>query len=140
MGNENIIMESRLKIGELKTFVHTVTSEDLATFDAGTVHAVCSTFALAKYIEWTSRLFVINIKEEDEEGVGTKLSIEHISPGFKNQTLHFKATVIDIIKNELICSVVVSTDKRIIAKATTGQKLLKKERINKIFSSLANPK
>ncbi len=131
-------MKNRLKIGEQKIFTHKVAYDDLATFNTGTVHAVCSTFALAKYIEWTSRLFVIEIKNDEEEGIGTELSIKHISPAFEHEELLFEATVSNIIKNKLLCKVVVSCKGRIISTAQTGQKLLKKEKLNKIFSSLAD--
>ncbi len=133
-------MKNRLAAGEKRTFTYKVTSTDLAEFDSGTVHKVCSTYTLAKYIEWTSRLFIIDIKFEEEEGIGTMLTIDHQSPAFVNQELLFEATVESINHHELICSVVVFTNRRIIAKAKTGQKLLKKEKINEIFSSLADPK
>ncbi len=131
-------MKNRFTIGDKKRFTHKVGKGDLATFNAGTVHTVCSTFALAKYIEWTSRLFVIDSKKEDEEGIGTALSIKHISPAFENEELLFEATVSSIIKNELLCEVKVSCKGRTIATAQTGQKLLKKEKLNEIFSSLAD--
>ncbi|MCF6352052.1 MAG: hypothetical protein L3J06_03480 [Cyclobacteriaceae bacterium] len=131
-------MKNRLKIGDKRVFTHTVTAEDMASFDAGTVHTVCSTFALAKYIEWASRLFIVDIKAEDEEGIGTVLSIKHISPAFEREELQFEATVSSIIKNELLCEVKVSCKSRTIATAQTGQKLLKKEKIKEIFSSLAD--
>ncbi len=133
-------MKSRLAIGDKRSFLHTVAEADIATFESGNVHTVCSTFALAKYIEWTTRIFIIDIKNKDEEGIGTMIEIEHISPAFINQAMHFDATVIAIKKNELICKVLVSVNNRLVAKAKTGQKLLKKDKINKIFSSLENHK
>lgn len=133
-------MKKRLAIGAKRTFTHTVIGEDVATFDSGTVHKVCSTFALAKFIEWTSRLFIIDIKQEDEEGIGTMISINHKSPALINEELLLEASVISINNHELICEVVVSSNQRIIAIAKTGQKLIKKDRIKEIFSSLANPK
>lgn len=133
-------MKNRLAIGDKRIFTHTVGKDDIATFEAGNVHPVCSTFTLAKYIEWTSRIFVIDIKNEDEEGIGTMIHIEHISPAFEKQELHFEATVTSIEKNELICDVLVTSGDRQIAKAKTGQKLLKKDKIKKIFSSLGTRK
>jgi fluoroacetyl-CoA thioesterase len=131
-------MKARLKIGDKRSFVHKVCKQDIATFESGNVHQVCSTFALAKYIEWTSRIFVIDIKNEDEEGIGTMIHIDHISPAFIDQEVNFEATVGSIESNELICKVIVSTTDRLIASAKTGQKLLKKNKIKEIFSSLGN--
>ncbi len=133
-------MNNRLNIGDKRIFKHIVCKADLAKFDSGTVHKVCSTFALAKYIEWSSRLFIIDIKTEDEEGIGTMIHIDHKSPTFINEELLFEATVKSINGNELICDVLVTCKSRVVAKAQTGQKLLKKDRIKEIFSSLADSK
>jgi predicted thioesterase len=129
-------MENRLKIGDKRVFTHTVQESDIAAFDSGKVHPVCSTFALAKYIEWTGRLFVLDIKEDDEEGIGTMLHIDHKAPAFKGYEIHFEAIVEKVEGNELICGVTVTSGKRVIALAKTSQKILKKSRINDIFSSL----
>jgi len=133
-------MKARLKIGEKREFKHIVCNDDLAKFDSGLVHNVCSTFALAKYIEWSSRLFITDIKNEDEEGIGTMIHIEHKSPAFISETLLFEATVKLIDGNELLCNVLVTCKSRVVAKAQTGQKLLKKGRIKEFFSSLADSK
>ena len=133
-------MKNRLAVGEKRLFIHQVGKDDIATFDSGNVHPVCSTFALAKYIEWTSRLFVIDIKKNDEEGIGTMIHIDHKSPAFENQEMQLEATVEAMDKNELMCEVLVTVDGRIIAHARTGQKILKREKINEIFSSLGGDK
>lgn len=130
------MMEGRLKIGDKREFEHTVNEEDKAIFDSGEVHPVCSTFALAKYIEWAGRLFVLDVREEDEEGIGTMLQIKHESPAFVGQKLSFKAIVESVSGNELVCAVSVTSNERLIASAKTGQKILKKSRIKEIFSSL----
>lgn len=129
-------MKSRLVVGDKRSFLHKVGEDDIATFESGNVHQVCSTFTLAKYIEWTSRIFVIDIKKDDEEGIGTMIHIDHISPAFKSQEIYFEATITSLKNNELICEVIVTSSDRLIASAKTGQKLLKKDRIRKIFSSL----
>ena len=59
--------------GDVKSFVHVVTEADTARFDSGEVHNVYSTFALARDAEWSGRLFVLEMKEEGEEGIGTAI-------------------------------------------------------------------
>ena len=41
----------------------------------GLVHTVLSTFALGRELEWAARLFVLEMKSVDEEGIGTELFI-----------------------------------------------------------------
>lgn len=107
---------------------------DQAIFHETLLHAVCSTFALARDIEWSSRLFFIEMKEDDEEGVGTLLEIEHRSPAFVGEELLITATVARIVGNELICDIEVKCGARLIAAGKTGQRMLKKDRLKQIFT------
>lgn len=129
-------MNSKFQIGDIKVHNCTVEQEHTATFDTVTVHPVCSTFFLAKQMEWASRLFVLEMTEEDEEGIGTMLQIEHRSPALVGDQLEITATVNTFERNELICDILVKVEDRIIAEGKTGQKILKKEKLNRIFSSL----
>jgi predicted thioesterase len=126
-------MKAPFGIGDKKIYRKVVTKDDQATFHGSTLHAVCSTFALARDMEWSSRLFFIEMKEDDEEGVGTHLSIDHAGPAFVGEELVFEATIEKMDKNELICSIVVSTSGRVIATGKTGQKMLKKDKLKKLF-------
>jgi predicted thioesterase len=122
------------KPGDKKSFKRKVTEADQAIFhDEKVLHSVCSTFALARDFEWSSRLFFIEMKEDDEEGVGTMLSIDHKSPAFVAEEVEFTATVESINKNELICSIEAKVGDRIIATGKTGQKMLSREKLSKLF-------
>jgi fluoroacetyl-CoA thioesterase len=120
--------------GDKKVFKTIVQSKDQAIFNGELLHPVCSTFALARDIEWTSRLFFIEMKEEDEEGVGTMLEIQHRSPAFVGEEMEITATVSSINGNELICDIQVKVGERIIAIGRTGQRMLKKDKLNAIFT------
>jgi predicted thioesterase len=120
--------------GDQKKYKKTVGPTDVAAFHGVTLHEVCSTFSLARDFEWSSRLFFIDMKEEDEEGVGTFLSIDHKSPAFVGEEIIFTAQVVKIEKNELICSIEAKIAGRLIATGTTGQKMLKKDRLKQIFT------
>ena len=120
--------------GDQKKYKKTVGPTDVAAFHGVTLHEVCSTFSLARDFEWSSRLFFIDMKEEDEEGVGTFLSIDHKSPAFVGEEIIFTAQVVKIEKNELICSIEAKTAGRLSATGTTGQKMLKKDRLKQIFT------
>lgn len=127
-------MKHLFKIGDTKVYMRKVTMEDQAIFHGEVLHKVCSTFALARDMEWSSRLFFIEMKEDDEEGVGTHLSIDHRNPAFVEDELVITATVAQLRNNELICDIEVKVGERIIATGKTGQRMLKKERLNQIFT------
>ncbi len=111
-----------------------VTEADLASFNGEALHPVCATFSLARDFEWSSRLFFLEMKEPDEEGVGTFLSIDHKSPAFVGETITFIATVLKIREHELTCTIEARIGDRIVATGTTGQKMLKKTKLKKLFT------
>ncbi|HYC87534.1 MAG TPA: hypothetical protein VEB86_20010 [Chryseosolibacter sp.] len=126
-------MKQLFRIGDKKQYARRVTPQDFAAFDGETVHAVCATFSLARDIEWTTRQFVLEMRDDDEEGIGTFIRIEHLGPAFEGEEIVYSGYIDALKGNELICSVDARVGERLIARAQTGQKILKREKINKIF-------
>jgi fluoroacetyl-CoA thioesterase len=124
------------KPGDRKAFKKVIRKEDTAVFEAGEVHPVYATFALARDAEWTCRLFVLDMKEEDEEGIGSYISVKHISPALPGEEVVFESVVQKIEKNEIICTYQATCGDRLIAQGEQGQKILKKERIERLFNEL----
>lgn len=132
-------MKDIFKSGDRKTYTHLVTQEDVAAFNGETVHEVCATFVLARDIEWTTRQFVLDMRDEDEEGVGTFLSIDHRAPAFVGETILFDAWVDSIERNELICQYQASVGSKLVAIGKTGQKILKKDKLQKLMTKPEKP-
>ena len=118
---------------KIKSITYRVKQEDVAAFEGKVVHPVCSTFTLAREIEWTTRQFVLDIRDDDEEGIGTHVSIDHKSPAFVGEDIIFTARIESLTNGELICSYEARVGERLIASGKTGQKILKREKIGKIF-------
>jgi len=133
-------MNSIFKIGDQQNYELIVGINDTATFNSGNVHPVYATFAIGRDAEWCCRLFVLAMKEADEEGIGTFLHIEHVSPAMVNDTVNFVAEIVKMEGHEIICSFEAKVGDRLIAKGQTGQKILKKEKLENIFSRLSEPK
>ncbi len=121
--------------GDITQYSTVVTAADVAAFHGTTVHEVCATFVLAREIEWTTRQFVLEMKDDDEEGVGTFLTIDHKSPAFVGDKIVFTGKVEEINGNELVCSYEARVGDRLVASGKTGQRILKKEKINKLFGN-----
>ena len=126
-------MKAGFQKGDTVEFRTVVTSGDVAAFQGEVVHPVCATFALARDIEWTTRQFVLAMREDDEEGIGTFLSINHKSPAFVGEEIVVTAHIEQLAGNELICAYEARVGERLIAEGKTGQKILKREKIEKIF-------
>lgn len=126
-------MKTILKTGEVVELERTITPQDVAAFNGKIVHPVYSTFSLARDAEETSRQFVLAIRDEDEEGIGTRVSVDHKSPAFVGERIKFTATLVSMRGNELRCSFEARVDDRVIATGETGQKVLKKEKLQRLF-------
>ncbi|WP_162426894.1 thioesterase family protein [Pontibacter pudoricolor] len=120
-------MTNPFQIGDTRVYQKLVTAADFARFEDGLVHAVCSTFSLAQAAEWAGRLFVLEMKEEDEEGIGIFLIINHKSPAFEGETIAIKAILSEVNGNEVICRFEAYVGDRLVADGETGQKILKKK-------------
>ena len=131
-------MRHLFREGDTKQYIKKITTADFARFETGLVHPVCSTFALAQVMEWASRLFVLEMKEEDEEGIGTMLHIDHQSPAFEGEDLNVEATYETLTGNELRCTITVTVRERLVATGQTGQKILKKEKIHRLLKNSRN--
>ncbi len=125
-------MRTIFKTGDKKEYTITVSEKDIAEFETGVVHRFYSTFALARDAEWACRLFVLDMKESDEEGIGTFIHVDHHSPALIGTQVLFVAEVKSIKGNEIICSFKATLGGRLIATGETGQKILKKERLQQL--------
>lgn len=123
--------------GDQKVYETTVTAEKLARFEAGgEVHPVYSTFALGHDAEWACRLFVLEMKEEGEEGIGSYLSIEHLYPAPLGSKVRIVATLEKVNKNEVICSFEAFANSQTIAKGKTGQKVINKSKFDGLIEDI----
>lgn len=122
--------------GTIRTYSKVVQPHETATFESGVVHNVYSTFYLAKDAEWSTRLFVLEMKEEDEEGIGTFIHVDHLSPALPGQLVEFYARLDEVKGHEVICSFEAKVKDRLIAKGSTGQKILKKEKLERMMNKL----
>ncbi|SHK80709.1 Predicted thioesterase [Chitinophaga jiangningensis] len=127
-------MQQLFKPGDTKTFERIVTMADCAAFDSGMVHPVYATFALARDAEWCCRLFVLEMKEEGEEGIGASLTVEHHAPALNGSTVRFTATIESLLHHTITCSYTAHVGNKLIASGTQVQKILKKEKLEKLFA------
>lgn len=128
-------MQNPFKPGDVKVYHKRVTKTDFAQFESGLVHPVCSTFSLAQAMEWASRLFVLEMKDPDEEGIGTMLHIDHVGPALEGDHLQIEATFQELKSNALTCSILVKAGDKTIATGQTGQKILKSEKIQRLLTN-----
>jgi fluoroacetyl-CoA thioesterase len=133
-------MKDIFSVGDKKRYERTVQHEDRASFESGTVHDLYATFSIARDAEWCCRLFVLEMKEDDEEGIGTFVHVDHHSPALIGSEVVFEAEIYELRGNAINCKWNVTVDGRLIASGIAGQKILKKEKLENIFSALKGKK
>jgi predicted thioesterase len=126
-------VKSLFKPGDQRVLKFTVQPQDVAEFSTGIVHHVYSTFALARDAEWTTRQFVLEMRDHDEEGIGTLVRVEHHSPAFVGEQVTITGTITQLHRHEIICRFEVHAASRLIASGETGQKIFKREKLEKLF-------
>jgi fluoroacetyl-CoA thioesterase len=129
-------LKSLFQIGAQTSLEFTVGEKDLAEFETGVVHEFYGTFALGRDAEWTCRQFVLEMKEEGEEGIGTFLNIRHQSPALLGETVRITAEIVRQEGNSIDCSFEVRVGERVIATGTQGQKILKLEKLARVVEGI----
>jgi predicted thioesterase len=120
--------------GEKKVFKKIVEKKDTAGFFEEMVHPVYSTFSIARDAEWSGRLFVLELREDFEEGIGTSITVNHHAPAFPGDEVIFTATLKEINNHEIITAYEARVDGKLIASGVQGQKIFSREKLAHIFS------
>ena len=130
-------MKNPFTIGDAKWYSTQVTEDKLARFDSGLVHSVYSTFALGKDAEWACRLFVLEMLEPGEEGVGSFLSIRHLSPAPLGAKVRHKATLLSVKENVILCKFEVFAEQVKVAEGEQEQRIVNKARFDQLIQGIA---
>ena len=124
-------------MGDRQHYTLRVQPADFAQFpDEGLIHPVLSTFSLTKYAEWASRLFVLDMLEAGEQGIGSKVTVNHRSPALEGNTVVITATLTAVDGNRVVCDWVANVDERIIADGMTEQHVLEHARFVRSLDKL----
>ena len=132
-------MTNPFQPGDTKTYAYLVRPGDVADFGpatGGLVYEVLSTFALGREMEWAARLFVLEMKEADEEGIGTELAVDHHAPAFPGETLTLTATFAALDGPTLRCTVEARVGPRLVATGRTGQRVVARAWLAARFAAL----
>lgn len=129
-------MKAVFQIGDIQTFTRSVVAMDTAAFEGSEVHPVYATFAIARDAEWAGRLFVLAMREDHEEGIGTFVNVTHQNPAFVGEEVMFKATLKELVANKIVCDFEAKVGERIIANGSTGQKIIGRDKLENHFEKI----
>jgi len=116
--------------GLVRELIIEVTEEMCPAFDGVVVHRVYSTWSVAHHFELAARKVLVDYLEPDEEGIGSHLSIDHISPCPVGRTVRVRAELIEITQDgypRVICDVSAYDGDRLLARGKQVQVVMNKE-------------
>jgi predicted thioesterase len=129
-------MKNPFRPGDEMRYTKRVLSSETARFESGEVHPFYGTFALARDAEWAGRLFVLEMKDEDEEGIGTFVNVKHLSPAIAGDEVQIISSLEEVQGSKVNCRFEAFVGERKIAEGSTGQMILKKTKLKEITEEL----
>ncbi len=117
-------MKPTLKVGNFAEIAITVTQEMCPAFDGVVVHQVYSTWSMAHHMELAARMVLAPHLEHHEEGIGSHLSIDHVSPAPVGHKLRIIATAVELHGTTLVCEVVAYDGQRTVGRGKQVQRVL----------------
>jgi predicted thioesterase len=129
-------MKQPFQIGDLQVFETEVLPADTAAFHGEVVHPLYSTFALTRDAEWTCRLFVLEMLEAGEEGVGVHVAVNHLAPARVGSVVRFEARLQRVLNNEVVCSFGAWCGPRKVAEGIQIQKIIDEKRFRTYIQTL----
>lgn len=116
------------------SYEYLVKNEDVAAFHGEVIHEVLSTFVLTREAEWVGRLVLLQVKKEDEQGIGSFVEITHKGPAFPGETVEFIGTPHDwAAGEEMVVEITAKVGERLVATGRTGQRLMPKTKLAHIM-------
>ncbi|RYI30645.1 thioesterase [Bacillus infantis] len=107
-----------------------------AQFGGEVVHPLFSTASMVYYMEWASRKVILPFLEEDEEGMGTAVSIRHLAPAAEGSPLNIAAEVIRLERNLICTSVKALHGNEVIGEGEVTQAILPRSRIKRFSEKI----
>ncbi len=130
-------MLDSLKIGNIAEVVITVTEDMCPAFDSVVVHHVYSTWSMAHHMELAARKVLAPHLDENEEGIGSHLSIDHLAPTPLGGRVRLVAEAVELEPTTLVCDVIAyhvrEGGDRIVGRGRQVQRILPKTKLESLI-------
>jgi fluoroacetyl-CoA thioesterase len=131
-------MKPSLKIGDRAEILIEVTEDMCPAFDGVVVHRVYSTWSMAHHMELAARKVLKDHLEDDEEGIGSHLSVDHLAPVPVGHIVRIVARAAEIGRTTLVCDLTVyhvrpGRDEKVVGTGKQVQRILPKRMLEKLI-------
>ena len=111
-----------------------VTEDMCPSFDGVVVHRCYSTWSVAHHFELAARKVLVEFLEDQEEGIGSHVSVDHFAPCRVGQTVTVRATLTEIQPGHhprVICNVTAHEGDRLLAQGRQVQVVMNKQHLRR---------
>lgn len=112
----------------------TVTADMCPAFDCVVVHRVYSTWSVAHHFELAARKVLVDFLEDDEEGIGSHVSVDHLAPCAVGRKVTIRGTLTEVSHGrhvKVVCALEAYDGERLLARGTQIQVVMKKEHLQR---------
>tara|TARA_B100002052_G_C15676478_1_gene504112 strand:- start:216 stop:644 length:429 start_codon:yes stop_codon:yes gene_type:complete len=126
-------VKATLQVGQCAEVTVTVTEDMCPAFDEVVVHPVYSTWSMAHHMELAARKVLAPHLEDEEEGIGAHLSIDHLAPAPIGHVIRVQAEAVQVDKDGVICEVTAWDGDRLLGRGRQVQRVLPKSVLQRII-------
>ncbi len=126
-------MKPSLKVGNTAEVTALVTEAMCPAFDGVIVHRLYSTWSMAQHMELAARKVLAPHLDEDEEGIGSSLSIEHLAPTPVGHTVRIVAEATDVDDTTVVCALTAYDGNRLVGRGRQVQRVLPKRKLKALI-------
>jgi predicted thioesterase len=130
-------MKPGLAVGNTAEVTITVTEDMCPAFDGIVVHRVYSTWSLAHHMELAARKVLAPHLDDDEEGIGAHLSIDHVAPTPVGHQVRIEARAVEVGPTTLVCDVTAyhhrSTGETVVGRGRQVQRVLPRAKLKSLI-------
>ena len=123
-------MKQTMKVGNRTTIGFTVDEQMRPAFNDQIIHPVCSTWDMAHQFEIAARKTLEPHLEEGEQGIGSRIVIDHLKPAPVGKDVVVEAVVTKVDTTEVVCSIEAKIGKIVVATGEQIQRIFPTETIN----------
>jgi predicted thioesterase len=126
-------MKTTIQVGNTANISFSVTENMQAMFNGRIIHPVCSTWDMAHQFEIAARKTLEEHLEDEEQGIGSFLSINHVKPAPLEAVVEIQATITDLDKTSVVCEITATVQGEVCAMGNQVQRVLPSSTITRLI-------
>jgi len=126
-------MKPGFEAGIAREITFTVTDDMCPACNGVIIHRCYSTWSAVHHMELAARKVLADFLQEDEDAIGTHVSVDHLAPCPIGRTVSVRACLIEVAGRRVICEVTAHDGDRLLARGRHVQAIINKEALRRVI-------